>query len=275
MCSFWLTKVARDKSWLVFSVLFFIIIYIELLSRKPTSLWENQQTIWCIPNSWYLDHPIDILFFNAKLFAGKQEEKIDPILDWVHKEFGFKPELHYSFFGGKQGDGLVKAVEDCLKKTNDCELAAIDAIAAAAHSLVISLAIFRGRLGIEEAIELIRLEEDLQVTVSTRFFCSLKDRKFANFCYCFLAYHILIILNVFFSGWQMGSSWRWSWCWNCWPPGANIVSCCVSGIVMQTISFFLPVFLLEGKGFKELKLLAGIWFVLIISIIYVIIIISC
>ncbi|ONK55469.1 uncharacterized protein A4U43_UnF2930 [Asparagus officinalis] len=93
----------------------------------------------------------------------KQKEKIDPILDWVQSEFGYKPQVHYSLFGTKQEEGLVKAVEDCLKKTNDCELAAIDAMTAAAHSLVIPLGIFRGKLGIEEAIELIRLEEDLQV----------------------------------------------------------------------------------------------------------------
>ncbi|CAL5084353.1 unnamed protein product [Urochloa decumbens] len=53
--------------------------------------------------------------------------------------------------------------ESVLKKTTDCELASIDAVAAAAHSLVIPLAIFREKLGIEEAIELIRLEEDHQV----------------------------------------------------------------------------------------------------------------
>ena len=48
----------------------------------------------------------------------------------------------------------------------DCELVAIDAIAAAgAHSLVITIGIFRGRLNTEEAIELIRLREDLQVLV--------------------------------------------------------------------------------------------------------------
>ncbi|URE47982.1 hypothetical protein MUK42_14959 [Musa troglodytarum] len=60
-------------------------------------------------------------------------------------------------------DCLAKAIENVLKETNDFELAAIDAMAAAAHSLVIPLGILRGRLGIDEAIELIRLEEDLQV----------------------------------------------------------------------------------------------------------------
>ncbi|XVF16282.1 hypothetical protein REPUB_Repub10bG0017700 [Reevesia pubescens] len=93
----------------------------------------------------------------------RQVEKIDPLLAWVNSEFGFKPIVYSSFFGGKQGEGLTNAVENLLKKTDDCELAAIDALAAAAHSLVIALGIFRGKLQIEEAIELIRLEEDLQV----------------------------------------------------------------------------------------------------------------
>ncbi|CAK9169581.1 unnamed protein product, partial [Ilex paraguariensis] len=65
----------------------------------------------------------------------RQVEKVDPILDWVQSEFGYKPVVYSSFFGGKQADGLVNAVESLLKKTDDCELAAIDAIAAAAHSL--------------------------------------------------------------------------------------------------------------------------------------------
>lgn len=93
----------------------------------------------------------------------RQVEKIDPLLDWVCSEFGFKPIVYSSFFGGKQEDGLIKAVEDLLRKTDDCELASIDAIASAAHSLIIAIGIFRGKLQIEEAIELIRLEEDLQV----------------------------------------------------------------------------------------------------------------
>lgn len=93
----------------------------------------------------------------------KQEEKINPLLEWLKSEFGFNPKVYSSIFGGKQECGLVNALESLLKETSDCELAAIDAIAAAAHSLVIPLAIHRQRLNIEEAIQLIRLEEDLQV----------------------------------------------------------------------------------------------------------------
>lgn len=94
-------------------------------------------------------------------------EKIDPLLRWVESEFGFKPVLYTSFFGGKQEDGLVMAIENLLKKTDDCELAAIDAIAASAHSLTLAIGMVQGKLQIEEAIELIRLEEDSQVLTIT------------------------------------------------------------------------------------------------------------
>ncbi|XP_014500159.1 ATP synthase mitochondrial F1 complex assembly factor 2 [Vigna radiata var. radiata] len=93
----------------------------------------------------------------------RQVEKIDPLLYWVETEFGFKPVVYSSFFGGKQEDGLVTAIENLLKKTDDCELATIDAIAASAHSLIIAIGMVHGKLQIEEAIELIRLEEDSQV----------------------------------------------------------------------------------------------------------------
>lgn len=93
----------------------------------------------------------------------RQVEKIDPLLKWVESEFGYKPIVHSSFFGGKQEVGLVNAIESLLKKLDDCELASVDAMAAAAHSLVIPVGIFHGKLEIEEAIDLIRLEEDLQV----------------------------------------------------------------------------------------------------------------
>ncbi|KAH6830483.1 ATP12 protein-like protein [Perilla frutescens var. hirtella] len=92
-----------------------------------------------------------------------QVEKFGPLIKWVELEFGYKPAVYTSFFGGKQEEGLVKAFENLLKKTDDCELASIDAITAAAHSLVIAVGMFRGQLSIEQAIELIRLEEDLQV----------------------------------------------------------------------------------------------------------------
>ncbi|KAH9290454.1 hypothetical protein KI387_034571, partial [Taxus chinensis] len=58
---------------------------------------------------------------------------------------------------------VVNAVERLLKKTSNWELAAIDSLAASANSLSIAIALVRGGLEIEEAMKLIRLEEDLQI----------------------------------------------------------------------------------------------------------------
>ncbi|KAL4568274.1 hypothetical protein LXL04_023882 [Taraxacum kok-saghyz] len=114
----------------------------------------HQDLVFCrAPHDNDLTHPIHVL----------QVKKIDPLLKWVESEFGVKPVVYSSFFGGKQEEGLVKAVENVVKKTDDNELAAIDALTSASHSLIISIAVFRGVIGIQEAIELIRLEEDMQV----------------------------------------------------------------------------------------------------------------
>lgn len=144
------------------------------------------------------------LRFHIILVSEKQEEKIDPILQWVESEFGFKPVVYSSFFGGKQEEGLTKEIETLLKKTNDCQLASIDAMAAAAHSLIIPLAIFRGRLGIEEAIELIRLEEDHQVCMITwiffgfvsSFVCLALFSCKLQFTIIYIALHICCLLQL-------------------------------------------------------------------------------
>lgn len=92
-----------------------------------------------------------------------QVEFMDPLFDWMEAELGVRPVLYTSIFAGKQPQELVNAMECFLKKTDNWELTAIDAITAAAKSITIAFAVFRGRLDVEEAIKLIRLEEDLQV----------------------------------------------------------------------------------------------------------------
>ncbi|PRQ54141.1 putative ATP12, ATP synthase F1-assembly protein [Rosa chinensis] len=131
----------------------------------------NQDLVFCrAPDDNELTSGIHVDVLQSKcssykspfMITERQVEKIDPLPDLLESEFGFKPVVYSCFFGGKHEDGLLKAVETLLKKTDECELAAIDAIAGAAHSLTIALGLFRGKLQIKEAIELIRLEEDFQ-----------------------------------------------------------------------------------------------------------------
>lgn len=92
-----------------------------------------------------------------------QAEVLNPLLDWIEKEIGFRPTYSSNIFVGNQPDEVVAAMEKALKSVNDWQLAAVDALSAAAKSLVIAMAISRGRLDIEEAIQVIRLEEDYQI----------------------------------------------------------------------------------------------------------------
>eukprot|EP00250_Pteridium_aquilinum_P001391 c11590_g1_i1 orf=902-1837(-) len=92
-----------------------------------------------------------------------QAEVMNPLLDWMEKEFGYKPSYSTSLFVNDQPDEVVNAMEKVLKGANNWQLAAIDALSAAAKSLVVAMAVSRGKLGIEEAIQVIRLEEDFQI----------------------------------------------------------------------------------------------------------------
>jgi ATP synthase F1 complex assembly factor 2 len=60
---------------------------------------------------------------------------------------------------------VLDAVEKAVRQCSDWQLAAVDWLAGTARSLIVALAIARGRLGIEEAIEIIRLEEDHQACI--------------------------------------------------------------------------------------------------------------
>ncbi|KAJ6751526.1 hypothetical protein OIU85_002004 [Salix viminalis] len=68
----------------------------------------------------------------------RQVEKLDPLIGWINSEFGFKPVVYSESFWWQAGGR-------------------------SAHSLIIAVGIVKGKLDIEEAIELIRLEEDFQV----------------------------------------------------------------------------------------------------------------
>lgn len=92
-----------------------------------------------------------------------QAEVMNPLLDWMEKEFGYRPSHTTSLFVGDQPDEVVKALEKALNSANNWQLAAVDALSASAKSLVVAMAVYRGRLGIEDAIQVIRLEEDFQI----------------------------------------------------------------------------------------------------------------
>ncbi|CAM6032634.1 unnamed protein product [Sphagnum compactum] len=97
--------------------------------------------------------------------AEKQVKMWDPLLDWFKSEIGVRPLVTSSIFGTTQPPEVLDAVEKAVRQCSDWQLAAVDWLAGTARSLIVALAIARGRLGIEEAIEIIRLEEDHQACI--------------------------------------------------------------------------------------------------------------
>ncbi|XP_024359709.1 uncharacterized protein [Physcomitrium patens] len=95
--------------------------------------------------------------------AEKQSAVWDPLIDWAEQEIGERPAVTSSIFGTTQPSHVLEAMEKVLMQSSDWQLAAIDWLAGTARSLIVALAIARGRLGIEEAMEVIRLEENHQV----------------------------------------------------------------------------------------------------------------
>jgi ATP synthase F1 complex assembly factor 2 len=95
--------------------------------------------------------------------AEKQAAAWDPLVDWVEWEIGARPLVTSSIFGTFQPPHLVEAMEKALMASSDWQLAAIDWLAGTARSLIVALAIARGRLSIDEAMDVIRLEENHQV----------------------------------------------------------------------------------------------------------------
>jgi ATP synthase F1 complex assembly factor 2 len=93
-----------------------------------------------------------------------QAEMLNPLLDLVEKEFGHRPSHSSSILVDNQPDEVVEALEKALREADNWQLTAVDALSAASKSLVVAMAVSRGRLSIDEAIQIIRLEEDFQVS---------------------------------------------------------------------------------------------------------------
>lgn len=107
-----------------------------------------------------------VIFLMYTEIAEKQSAVWDPLIDWAEQEIGERPAVTSSIFGTTQPSHVLEAMEKVLMQSSDWQLAAIDWLAGTARSLIVALAIARGRLGIEEAMEVIRLEENHQVCIS-------------------------------------------------------------------------------------------------------------
>ncbi|KAL2635127.1 hypothetical protein R1flu_006606 [Riccia fluitans] len=95
--------------------------------------------------------------------ADKQTRYWDPLLDWAEKELGARLIVSSSIFGANQPQHVLNALEKTLRNLNDWELAAVDSLASSSRSLVVALAVARNHLKIDQALDIIRLEEEHQI----------------------------------------------------------------------------------------------------------------
>ncbi|CAI6007107.1 unnamed protein product [Closterium sp. NIES-65] len=86
----------------------------------------------------------------------------DPLLDWIESEFGARPSVSYSLLPPDQPDAAVRALRYALQPMDAFHLAAVDFLAGPTRSLVLALAVVKGRLKMGEAMRVIRVEEDFQ-----------------------------------------------------------------------------------------------------------------
>mmetsp|Transcript_62119 Transcript_62119/g.196469 ORF Transcript_62119/g.196469 Transcript_62119/m.196469 type:complete len:424 (+) Transcript_62119:1047-2318(+) len=95
--------------------------------------------------------------------AVRQAELWDPLAQWVSERLDSPVSVSDSIFGVEQPAATVEALRHYLNGLDDWRLAGVDSLAAAGRSVCISLATAEGRLGVQQAIQAARLEEDFQI----------------------------------------------------------------------------------------------------------------
>ena len=95
--------------------------------------------------------------------ADKQAAILNPVLEWVRTEIGATLETSHSIFGATLPEKQAKKIRTYLQKMDKWELTAAEQLAASCKSVLLSLAFVKHQLGLAEAIEATRLEEDHQI----------------------------------------------------------------------------------------------------------------
>ena len=95
--------------------------------------------------------------------ADKQAVTLNPILDWVKKEIGATLETSHSIFGAQLPEEQAIKIRTYLEKMDKWELTAAEQLAASCKSVLLALAFVKQRIGLYEALEAARLEEDHQI----------------------------------------------------------------------------------------------------------------
>ena len=99
----------------------------------------------------------------AGTLADTQEQAYAPALKWAKERLSLLIEPTDSIFGAKVHEEETQKVENHLKSLDDWHLAAAEQLAASCKSVLLALATVDGVLGVEEAFNAARLEEDYNI----------------------------------------------------------------------------------------------------------------
>ena len=94
--------------------------------------------------------------------VSKEMAAFDPLLEWVEKDFGLRLSVSDGLALSHSPD-VIPRVEELLASTDDWELTALDAITSSSKSLVVALALLRGRIDAETAVAAARVAEQHQI----------------------------------------------------------------------------------------------------------------
>lgn len=92
--------------------------------------------------------------------AALQERDLTPLVHWFQREFNVPLVINRNFAAQDQPDDTITVLQWQLFKLDDWTLAALETMTQTCKSLVLALAVARGRLDAEDAIKLSYTEEN-------------------------------------------------------------------------------------------------------------------
>lgn len=108
----------------------------------------------------------DVLCYRAEEppdLVARQHERWQPLLDWAAEDLGARLVVTRGILPVAQPEPAVAALRGALEAFDPWELTALAVIAQACGSLVLALALARGRIDGEEAFALSQLDESYQI----------------------------------------------------------------------------------------------------------------
>ncbi|MEM5709694.1 hypothetical protein, partial [Elizabethkingia meningoseptica] len=95
--------------------------------------------------------------------TARQHQRWQPLLDWAAEALGAHLVVTHGILPVAQPDEATAALRAALDALDGWQLTALAVIAQACGSLVIALALARGRIDTEEAFALSQLDESYQI----------------------------------------------------------------------------------------------------------------